>query len=131
MRKKIESKVLSARVPVDVLSAIDSICIQRGINRTQWLSTAVVAQQSNNFYSEGGQIQARIIPKEIQEMLVTAGVVTGGILCYNVIGKILSKQVNTEGKPMFTEGEVELISIVTSVAIAMAGFGALKHLTKD
>ena len=129
--KGMKSQVLSARVPVDVMSAIDSICIQRGINRSQWLATTVVNQQSNDFFSEGGQIQARIIPKEIQEMLTAAGVVTGGILCYNVIGKILSKQVNTEGKPMFTEGEVELISIVTSVAIAMAGFGALKHLTKD
>lgn len=129
--KGMKSQVLSARVPVDVMSAIDNICIQRGINRSQWLATTVVTQQSNDFFSDGGQIQARIIPKEIQEMLTAAGVVTGGILCYNVIGKILSKQVNTEGKPTFTEGEVELISIVTSVAIAMAGLGALKHFTKD
>jgi len=129
--KRMKSQVLSARVPVDVMSAIDSICIQRGINRSQWLATTVVTQQSNDFFSEGGQIQARIIPKEIQEMLTAAGVAVGGILCYNLIGKALEKQVNTEGKPVFTQGEVELISIVTTVAIAMAGIGALKHFTKD
>ena len=40
-------------------------------------------QKSNNFYSEGGKmksLQVRTIPKEMQDILTTAGVATVGTI---------------------------------------------------
>ena len=124
----IKTQVLSTRVPVEVMTAIDDICKKTGVNRSQWLTTTVSVQQSDYFLKKGGSIQTRTIPKEVQNMLATAGTATVGILAYNVIGSMLEKSVDENGKPKFTDGEVEFISIITALGIAMAGYGAIKAL---
>ena len=124
----VKTQVLSTRVPVEVMTAIDDLCKKTGVNRSQWLTTTVSTQQSDYFLKKGGSIQARTIPKEVQNMLATAGTATVGILAYNVIGSMLKKSVDENGKPKFTDGEVEFISIITALGIAMAGYGAIKAL---
>ena len=128
---KMNTKVLSTRIPVDVMTAIDSICKEQGVNRSQWLTTTVVTHQSNDFYKDGGALQARTIPKEIQDLLIAGGVSTAGIFTYSLVNKALERQVDENGKPKFTHAEIEFISIVTGVAIAVAGFGLVKALLAD
>jgi hypothetical protein len=127
----IKSQVLSTRVPVDVMNTIDSICKQQGVNRSQWLTTTVSEMQSNNFLKEGGQLQTRTMPLELQNLLLTAGVTTVGILSYNLVGNAVAKVVDKDGKFRFSNGEVEFISIITAVAIALAGFGMVKSLINE
>jgi hypothetical protein len=126
----IKSSVLSARVPVDVMSTIDKICESKQISRSEWVTSAVVAQQADAFYSKGGSIQTRTIPKEVENLLLAAGTTTVGILSYNIISNLLEKEVDN-GIPKYNQGEVQFISLVTSLAIAMVGFGMMKSLTDD
>ena len=129
--KPMKTQVLSTRVPVDVMSAIDELCKSRGVNRSQWLTETVAKQRSDNFtMAKGGTIQARIIPLEIENMLIAAGVTTVGILSFNVIGNLLAKEVDEEGKQKFTQEEIEVASVIAALAIAMLGYGAFKALTK-
>lgn len=125
------SKVLSARVPVDVMTTIDELCSKQGVSRSQWLTTVVSEQKTSDFYKDGGVIQSRMIPKEMQDILVTAGVATVGILSFNLVNKALLKAVDENGKPKFSEGEVAFISTVTALAIAMTGFGIVKSLVNE
>lgn len=132
MRKNaLKTGTLSARVTVDTMFAIDEICEKQGITRSQWVTTAIVEQKANEFMLLGGQIQARTIPLELQELLTAAGVATTGILAYTVIGKYLEKTLDKDGNPKFSEAEIQIISIISSLAIAMAGFGVIKALTGE
>jgi hypothetical protein len=87
--------------------------------------------QTNDFLKKGGQLQTRTMPLELQNLLLTAGVTTVGILSYNVVGNALANAVDKDGKFKFTNGEVEFISIITAVAIALAGFGMVKSLINE
>ena len=128
---KIQTTVISARVPVDVMSSINSICKQKGVNRSQWLTEMVATEQSNNFFKEGGTIQARSIPKELEDMLIAGGVGLVGILSYNIVVDQLRKARNEEGKPKFTENEITFIGTMIGVAIAMGGYGIFKALVSE
>lgn len=129
--KSINSVVLSTRIPSDVMSTIDDICKQQGVNRSQWLTTMVVSKQSNELMKKGGTVQARTIPIEIQDLLTAGGVTVVGILSYNLVGSALTKAVDKDGNSKFTHGEIQFISTITALAIAMAGYGVIKQLTKD
>lgn len=129
--KAMKTQVLSTRVPVDVMSAIDELCKQNNVNRSQWLTETVAKQRSDNFMAKGGTIQARTIPLELENMLIAAGVTTVGILSFNVIGNLLAKEVDEEGKQKFTQGEIEIASVVSALAIAMLGYGVFKALARE
>lgn len=132
MQKKavIKTAVLSARVPVDVMSTIDKMCQSNQITRSQWLIGYVASQQADAFYLKGGSIQTRTIPKDVENLLIAAGTTTVGIVSYNIISNLLEKE-EDNGIPRFKQGEVQFISLVTSLAIAMVGFGMLKSLNDD
>jgi hypothetical protein len=129
--KAMKTQVLSTRVPVDVMSAIDELCKQNNVNRSQWLTETVAKQRSDSFMAKGGTIQARTIPLELENMLIAAGVTTVGILSFNVIGNFLTKEVDEDGKQKFTQGEIEIASVVSALAIAMLGYGVFKALSRD
>ena len=129
--KSLQTKTLSARVPVDVIATVDELCKQRGVNRSQWLSTTIAEQQSNDFLKKGGQLQARTMPVELQNMLTAAGVTTVGILSYSLIGEALTKAKDINGNNKFSQGEIQFISLVTGLAIAMAGYGLIKNLIQE
>jgi len=127
----LKSQVISTRVPVDVLSTIDSICQRKGINRSQWLTSMVADQQSNHFLKDGGTIQARFIPKEVEQLLYGAGMTVTGILLYNLVSNAMAKATDENGKLKFSGSEVEFVSIITAVAAALAGFGVIKALANE
>lgn len=126
-----ETRTISTRIPVDVVSTIDSICEKQGINRSRWLTKMVAETQTNEFFEKGGKIQARAIPVQVQELLTSAGVATVGILGYNIIGQIMSKAVDEEGNPKFTDIEIEVVSFVLAVGMSVAGYGLIKAVTKE
>ena len=127
----LKSQVISTRVPVDVLSTIDSICQREGLNRSQWLTGMVAEHQSNHFLKEGGTIQTRFIPKEVEQLLYGAGMTVTGILLYNLVANVMAKATDENGKLKFSNGEVEFVSVITAVAAALAGFGVIKALANE
>lgn len=127
---KASTKVLSARIPVDVMATIDTICKNKGQTRSQFVTSMVAEQQSNNFYEKGGSIQTRTIPKELQEILIGAGVATIGIGTYSLLNKTLATVVDEDGNSKFTSGEIEFISIASALTIALAGHGLIRALIK-
>lgn len=129
-KPKIETAVMSARVPIDVMSTIDSLAKDNGVSRSQFLTSMVATQQCNKLYKQGGAIQARTIPLEIQNLLTAAGVSVAGILGYSLISNALEKQVDKDKNPKFTDNEIEFVSIITALAIALSGYGLIKALTK-
>ena len=122
---------LSARVPLEVLATCDKLASAQGLNRSQWLTNVVATQNTSALVLEsGGSIQTRAIPKEIQDMLTAGGVAVVGIGAYSIVGNMLEKAVDENGKPKFTDGEVTFISVMVGVAIAMGGYGLFKKLTE-
>lgn len=127
----VKTQVLSTRVPVDVMNTIDSLAEKEGVNRSQWLTRVVAEKKSDQLFQSGGQLQTRTIPLEVQEMLTAAGVATVGILGYNVIGKLMTDAKDKDGKPMFSDAEVDFISIILAVGLSMAGYGVIKSLMRE
>jgi hypothetical protein len=125
-----KTKVLSVRVPDDVMFAVDDLCKRSGKNRSQWLSDVVANSHVEFTMNTGGSIQTRTIPKEIESLLIAAGVTVIGIGAYSMIGNYLEQDVDAVGKRRFSEAEVEVISISLAVMIAMLGMGAINSLVK-
>jgi len=122
---------LSARVPLDVLATCDKLASAQGLNRSQWLTNVVATQNTSHLsFENGGVIQTRAIPKEIADMLTAGGVAIVGIGAYSLVGNMLEKAVDENGKPKFTDGEVTFISVMVGVAIAMGSYGVFKKLTE-
>lgn len=124
-------EVISMRVPLDVKATIDKMCKSQGTNRSVWLRETVVEMNKNSFYKKGGGIQARAIPKEIENILIASGTLVVGISVYNLVGMSLDNAVDNEGKPKYTANEIESLSIICAIVVGVAGYGILKHLFNE
>jgi len=79
---------------------------------------------------DGGVIQTRTIPKEIQDLLASGGCAVTGITSYNIVSSLMEKAVDNNGKPKFSETETQFVSIITALGIAMASYGIIKKLVE-
>lgn len=123
-----KSAYLNTRITPEVSATIDKVCKERGINRSQFVTHLVAENEANHFKMGGEVMQTRMIPLEIQDLLEKAGVAVVGILCYNLIGSAMERAVNGEGKPKFTNTEIEVVSVLVAVSLSLTGYGIVKSL---
>lgn len=105
---------LSVRVPVQTAKFVEEICKQRGIAKNELLKECIHGQGQAplQHFADGGAV----MPNELSDLLCVLGSIGTGALVYNVLHKVLPKEVG--------ENERELISIVGALASGLLmGYG--------
>jgi uncharacterized Zn finger protein len=132
---KAPSAVLSARVPTEIIREIDRICKKQGISRSQWLTATLAKDKSNEVMkmSKGGklQLQAYTMPVDIQNMLAGLGLLTAGITLYSITKDVLTNARDESGRPKFTQGQVDAISVSTLMVLALVGAGVFNTILNE
>ena len=124
------TKVLSARIPVDVMTAIDEMAKSAGMNRSQWVTNVVATAKVNDFsVSTGGVIQVKAIPYDIEQLLVAGGVAVVGIGSYSLMTDYLEKQRKPDGTALYNSDEIKFIGAMVGIAISMVSFGIYKAIS--
>ncbi len=124
------TKVLSARIPVDVMTAIDEMAKSAGMNRSQWVTNVVATAKVNDFsVSTGGVIQVKAIPDDIEQLLVAGGVAVVGIGSYSLMADYLEKQRKPDGTALYNADEIKFIGAMVGIAISMVSFGIYKAIS--
>lgn len=124
------TKVLSARIPVDVMTAIDEMAKSAGMNRSQWVTNVVATAKVNDFsVSTGGVIQVKAIPDDIEQLLVAGGVAVVGIGSYSLMTDYLEKQRKPDGTTLYNADEIKFIGAMVGIAISMVSFGIYKAIS--
>jgi len=124
------TKVLSARIPVDVMTAIDEMAKSAGMNRSQWVTNVVATAKVNDFsVSTGGVIQVKAIPDDIEQLLVAGGVAVVGIGSYSLMTDYLEKQRKPDGTALYNADEIKFIGAMVGIAISMVSFGIYKAIS--
>jgi hypothetical protein len=109
------TKVLSARVPVDVFDMFTNMCKHNNMNKNQMLSNMV--QQPTTLMSTGGvvSIQDHKLPKEMKNILSAVGGVAVGGIVYHLLKNYLPKD-------KFTQEQIDDISGLCAIA---SGLGTM------
>lgn len=124
------TKVLSARIPVDVMNAIDEMAKSSGMNRSQWVTNVVANAKVNDFkMSTGNVIQIKPVPDDIEQLLVAGGVAAVGIGGYSLMTDYLEKQRKPDGAALYNEDEIKFIGAMVGIAISMVSFGIYKAIS--
>jgi hypothetical protein len=119
-----ETKVISARVPVDVANMVENACKQSGMSKSAYI-IELVTKPSTKVMKQGGNVVESIhVPDELNEMLSAVGGVGVGVLVYKILQVYLPKD-------KFTEEDRKTISLLGAVGAGMVGFLAMnKALSK-
>ena len=124
------TKVLSARIPVDVMTAIDEMAKSSGMNRSQWVTNVVATAKINDFkMSAGNVIQIKPVPEDIEQLLVAGGVAVVGIGSYSLMTDYLEKQRKPDGTALYNADEIKFIGAMVGIAISMVSFGIYKAIS--
>ena len=124
------TKVLSARIPVDVMNAIDEMAKSSGMNRSQWVTNVVANTKVNDFrMSTGNVIQIKPVPDDIEQLLVAGGVAVVGIGSYSLMTDYLEKQRKPDGTALYNADEIKFIGAMVGIAISMVSFGIYKAIS--
>lgn len=124
------TKVLSARIPVDVMNAIDEMAKSSGMNRSQWVTNVVANAKVNDFrMSTGNVIQIKPVPDDIEQLLVAGGVAVVGIGSYSLMTDYLEKQRKPDGTALYNADEIKFIGAMVGIAISMVSFGIYKAIS--
>lgn len=123
------TKVISARVPVDIHTAFQSVCKQYGMTNSQFIREALtrVTNKDVATYGSGGiaEVGEVSLPDSSEEVFKVLGSLGGGalagILVYKAVFGVLKAKSGME------EDEMEAISGVLAVIGGIAaGFGLYK-----
>lgn len=124
------TKVLSARIPVDVMNAIDEMAKSSGMNRSQWVTNVVANAKVNDFkMSTGNVIQIKPVPDDVEQLLVAGGVAVVGIGSYSLMTDYLEKQRKPDGTALYSADEIKFIGAMVGIAISMVSFGIYKAIS--
>lgn len=110
-----ESKVISARVPLDVALAFEKACKQRGTSKSKYL-TEIMSTPNYEVrkLNKGGQIDTTYgLPEGVSEILSGAGGLLVGTLVFKSI------KLGLQGKPQYSEEDINLYAILGAVAVGL------------
>ncbi len=106
------TKTISVRVPIDVANRIETLCLQRNINKNQLLQECIASEGIvgvNNF-EKGGV--AEPMPDVLTQILIGVGGVATGTLVYHLLNNNLPDSWDKETR--------ELVSAVSAIASGFA-----------
>lgn len=123
MRKK-PSKVISARVPIEVHDSFVEMCNQKGISKSKYLSE-IVSTPTHDLLRHGGEVDSNSI--ELPEDVKVLFAATGGYF----LGKLVYKSVLTGLDGKYSKERIELYAMLSAVAVGLgSSFGIHKIMEK-
>jgi hypothetical protein len=117
------TKTLSVRVPLDVANRIETLCLQRNINRNQLLQECIASEGIVGIknFSKGGS--AEPMPEILNDVLVGIGCLSTGAVVYHLLLNNLPKTWNQETR--------ELVSLVSAISSGLGlAYGFNKIIKK-
>lgn len=121
--KQVATKVLSVRIPAPVHSEIKTFCSHKGITVSEYVSRSFTDIGQTKLFNVDKDVK---IDNDLAKTLTTIGGASMiGILSYKAVNRVV-----TDKYPGMTKSEVELVSTVSGIAVAMAaGFGIAKLIS--
>jgi hypothetical protein len=112
------------------MSNIDALAKGAGMNRSKFVVNMVANHNANSMkLGEGGGIQLKAIPEDVEQLLVAGGAAAVGIGAYVLLTDYLEKQKDINGLPVYSDGEVKFAGVMLGVALAMLGLGVYKAIS--
>lgn len=124
-----ESKVISARIPVDVANEIEKMCTDNGISKSEYISNKVGVDRQNAL-EERVNAQPELPPQELYNLLSGAGATVVGIGSFNFVKQAMSTAVDEKGKPRYTEQQAQIASWMTAISIGLISFGVFDQFSE-
>lgn len=80
-----KTKIISARVPLDVAEMVENACKHKGVNKSQ-LITRLITAPRNEVYSQGGELAViDTMDEGVRSILSAGGGLAIGLLIHNVL----------------------------------------------
>lgn len=114
-----ETKVISARVPVDVAKMFENACKQRGLSKSKYLGEIITTPLpvATSTMAAGGEIE---IPDDVADAIAVVGGAGVGLLVYKALKTSLPDD-------KFTSAEKEIYSSILAIGAAfLSGYGIHK-----
>lgn len=123
-----KTKVLSTRIPINVMKELEELCADRGISRSDWLCEKIgvdrvpaIAERPN---------PPEDIPEDVSHFLRGTGATIAGIASYNFVYKAMASSMQDNGLQRFTPEESQVAAIASSVIIGLVAYGAFDSIIK-
>lgn len=123
-----KTKVISARVPIDVAEAFESACKHKGLTKSKYLTNIMSTPNTYELQtmSQGGLVVDDIkLPEEVKTILSTSGGLLIGSLVYKSI------QMGLQDKPQYTKEDVNLYAIIGAVACGLGSAFGIHAMLQD
>lgn len=118
-----KTKVISARVPVDIAEMIENVCKQRNVSKSTYIAEMVTTPAIKPIDSPS-VVNPVNPPNELMEVLSAVGGVGVGVLTWNILQTHLPND-------RFTDEQKDTISLLGSIGAGMFGFFAMDKAFKN
>lgn len=126
------SKVLSVRLPEEVVNTLDSQAKDLGLNRSQFIIHNLVDREVIRTNKSTNQVsvfeESFPLPSAVHDLLATTGGTIAGITSYRFVKDLMERQHDENGNSRYTEGQIEFASFVAALGIAIAGTKLIKDM---
>jgi len=113
-----KSKVISARVPLDIAEMFEKTCKQRGITKSKYLVDHITSPGIQTF-DNGGIVE---LPSEVGDLLSVVGGTGIGLLLFRIVNNGLKEK-------DYTENERLLFAGTCAIAGGLLSGSLLKQIT--
>jgi hypothetical protein len=96
------SKVISARVPIDIAEMFETQAKAKGLTKSKMLQNIITNPPTLNVYKGGGEIVE--LPDELGPLLTAVGGVGIGLLIFKAVNNALDHNVYSENERMMIAG---------------------------
>lgn len=119
-----ETKIISARVPVDIAEMFEKSCKQQGLTKSKALSQMIAQPDlSPTVMAKGGDVSSIKVPDELMSTLAPVGGVGVGIITYQLVKSYFPKD-------KFTEEQIDGYAWILSIAAGFGGMFLFDNLSK-
>jgi hypothetical protein len=120
------TKVISARVPIDVANMFDAIAKEKGVTKSSILVDALTQAPNTSvnasMLAKGGKLATTPFPDELKGLLSIGGGLGTGLIVYNVLEAYLPN----DGR--WTDEKRNAISTLGATAAGLFGFLTIDSL---
>lgn len=124
-----ESKVISARIPVDIANEIEKMCSDNEISKSEYISNKVGVDRQNAVEERINE-KPELPPQQVYNLLAGAGATAVGIGSFNFVKQAMSTAVDETGKARYTPQQAEIASWMTAISIGLISFGVFDQFSE-
>lgn len=124
-----KTKVLSVRVPADVIDHLDNYCDANNITRSKFLTERLVDRSNPTQLSLSDKVES--MPEEVYTLISASGATVVGVATYKQVYSAMLSSVDEFGNKRYTPDQAQFAAIFASVGVGIAGFNIFASLLSD